>query len=147
MIGQSSFRVLATCAVAVFTLHMTTTALAQSEDRLADLCEEMLVERLVSPSTYERIEADIEKKPLDRSSWLERVNATGDSDFLYRQAMRMRLSSQDPDLTVVLIEYDAGNAFGGLIRATAQCEYVWTPESALAIDAGDVWLVSGALGH
>lgn len=123
----------------------TLPAVADNKSDVIDFCEIKLVARLLSPSSYKRITSKFSVKRLERGPWLDSLNAAGDRNFMYRQAARIRASEENPFLATILIEYDASNGFGAIIRDVAKCEYVWTRESDLGPKADDVWFVSGQL--
>lgn len=89
-------------------------------------CEETLVERLKSPSSYRRIndpEVRLDTRTISDSEF-EALMANKDpyDAGLFREMRADGRGYVDVSRLVATIEYDAANSFGALIRVTARCE-------------------------
>jgi len=101
------------------------------EDQLKNACSAVLADRLRSPSTLQvRAWSELLRRPAteleyvglppDRSFygekyWPQMHDVYETSQFLYRSA--------HPDIILLVIDYDAQNAFGAPVRAMAECSY------------------------
>ncbi|WCA60301.1 hypothetical protein G6M16_007230 [Agrobacterium tumefaciens] len=94
--------------------------------KLVTVCEDVLKERLRSPSTYKRIEVtDAEDKILSRDEYLMRMRDDGVSSAEMQANLRSFDDGRDkPTIFRRFISYDASNAYGVPVRGTTECEYL-----------------------
>ena len=128
----------------------------ESEDKrtLIESCEETLVKRLKSPSSYKRIndpEVRLDTKAISDSEF-EALMANEDpfDAELYRGMRAARRGYVDVSRYVATIEYDAANSYGALIRDTASCRsgmsYFGAPDG-LSLSSNTLVEVDGKTSH
>lgn len=88
-------------------------------------CEAALKEKLRSPSSYERASYRLDKEEIsDRDTYRARLYRTDMS----QPEVDAKLGSYDTGAAItavftVSLSYDASNAYGAMLRDTAQCMY------------------------
>jgi hypothetical protein len=108
---------------------------ARAEDG-ATRCEKMVIDELRSPATYERVSIEESSFPMNevafkrrRLEQMEEKGLTGAPwDEAYK-ALEAELAAikenpeSAPRLDRIVVEFDAQNAYGGLLRETATCVF------------------------
>lgn len=105
------------------------------ESKLIGLCEVVLKDRLAAPSGYRRIEASqfMEQLSTDdyRSARMRSIakedgeaSRTFDTNGISIDLAAAKAAGKAPARLVVLLTYDAPNAFGAPLRLRSTCEYV-----------------------
>jgi hypothetical protein len=86
------------------------------------VCEEYIAASLRSPSTYERARATISDSRLPLAYWMEDLRSAPESirPLLADQAKER---AKHGGRRIVLVEYDAQNAFGAPVRGIASCKF------------------------
>lgn len=96
------------------------------EPKIVSLCEEILRERLRSPSGYKRIKVTQTETPLTGGEYLA-LQSSPPGPNLTRLILEQYEAGQvKPTRLTLIIEYDAPNAFNAPIRGFAKCEHVST---------------------
>lgn len=96
------------------------------EEKLIGVCEDLLKERLRSPSAYKRIGVTRTEAPLTGAEYLA-VQRTDPASHAGRLLLEQTASGAiKPTRISIIIEYDAPNAFNAPIRSFAKCEHVST---------------------
>lgn len=94
-------------------------------DAFVDACEDVLKERLKSPSSYKRISTFESSQLLDEREYAEYLTTRGESEAVQEWAMKeFKSGSIKPTNFSILIEYDADNSYGAAIRGYATCTYI-----------------------
>lgn len=94
------------------------------EAKIISVCEEVLKERLRSPSGYKRIRISQTETPLTGGEYLA-LQSSPPGPNLTRLILEQYEAGQvKPTRLTLLIEYDAPNAFNAPIRGFAKCEHV-----------------------
>lgn len=106
------------------------------ESKMTTACEEVIKQRLVSPSSYKRIKMWEEQRavPLDEyeASELAAIQAIAASaperaqtrkNYLVINLRAMREKGTTPIEFTKLIGYDAANSFGALLRKASRCTF------------------------
>ncbi|MBW8320039.1 MAG: hypothetical protein K0M49_12790 [Arenimonas sp.] len=95
------------------------------DSELVVACEETLKKRLRSPSSYERIELTSRSTELNtRDEVKAKLIAHGhDGALLEAQLRDFDSGTAKPTEFSLLIEYDAPNAYGTMLRDVSKCEY------------------------
>lgn len=86
------------------------------EPRLYGVCEDALKEQLRSPSTYERVRLTARDEQISAEAY-----EIGAGNPLTRAARTVLQQGAIPHRHVVIIEYDAVNAYGTPVRGAAEC--------------------------
>ena len=128
----------------------------ESKDKrtLIESCEETLVKRLKSPSSYKRIndpEVRLDTKAISDSEFEALIANEDPFDAeLYRGMRAAGRGYVDVSRYVATIEYDAANSYGALIRDTARCKsgrsYFGAPDG-LSLSSGALVEVDGRTSH
>lgn len=93
-------------------------------------CEEVLLERLRSPSLYKRIKYSERQEDLSIDAWvaIERSQAGSVDSVIKADEQDLRKENRSPSRYVGLLTYDAPNSYGTPIRSTALCEHTTPSE-------------------
>ncbi|UWQ95267.1 hypothetical protein K3728_16530 [Rhodobacteraceae bacterium M385] len=100
-----------------------------TEELFCQVCEAQMVERLRSPSSYERLECEhFDLEPMDEAAYatwrgVESFDALEETD-------RRIFSYGTSYVASIFLSYEAANGFGAQIRGVAQCQARVTDESA-----------------
>ncbi len=106
-------------------------------DPLLDACQTVLLDRLLSPSSYKEIEVKRAVVEMSPGEWyaqeVSRVPYESADDVkrehterTQREFERMMRDGIRPALTSLIIEFDASNAYGAIIRGRARCSHYET---------------------
>lgn len=91
-------------------------------------CEDKIISRLRSPSSYKRINAEHRVRDLDESELWRRLlaeygmSSDAKEDLLRKAFAVARASSVKPYEDIAVIEFDAANGFGAPIRDRWTCD-------------------------
>ena len=93
--------------------------------KLVTVCEDLLKDRLNSPSSYKRIEvSDGSSKLLTRDEYAKQMASDGLSKTIAEFDLKaFDEGTNKPTVFRYFISYDASNGFGVPLRRTAECEY------------------------
>lgn len=97
------------------------------ESKVTKLCEDIIIDQLRSPSGYQRISVkEIEEDiPVDQYiAYYEQDGRSISKDLGEIARIALKHSDRQPKKYTVIIEYDAPNGYGALIRGLDMCEYV-----------------------
>lgn len=96
------------------------------ENKMIGFCEDVLKERLKSPSGYSRLKVTEMSEPLSIEKWKadQLAGPNPQPEVLALRERMMRQNGITPEIFGYIIEYDAPNTFGTLIRTRSMCEYV-----------------------
>lgn len=86
------------------------------ESKLYGVCEDALKERLRSPSTYERVRLTARDEQISAEAY-----EIGSGHPLTDTERTVIQQGAVPHRHVVIIEYDAANAYGTPVRGAAEC--------------------------
>lgn len=86
------------------------------EPKMYAACEEALKDTLRSPTSYRRISLMSSERPISMDEYLADERSPIVKELLKK-------SGGNPVRSVAIIEYDASNAFGAMLRGTAECSY------------------------
>lgn len=96
------------------------------EPKLYSVCEEVLKERLRSPSGYKRVEISAYENKMTIADWLSEANrdtpSSAGTNKIIAEGMERR--GETPVRHKLYISYDAPNAYGTLVRGLSECTYV-----------------------
>ena len=94
------------------------------DSKMVTACEEVLKGRLLAPSEYKRIEIKQFEEPIGRADF-EHYFADNDLPPVIQKLRKDQFDRGElkPLLYLVLISYDAPNAYGTPVRSISRCEY------------------------
>jgi hypothetical protein len=94
------------------------------DSKIVTVCEEMLQERLRSPSGYDRVEVKRYEDKMTRAEYQAYlVKDEASADEIEFKTRMFDQGLYQPTVFTIYIHYDAPNAYGTPIRDLASCEY------------------------
>jgi hypothetical protein len=128
--------------VACFFAILALTGCSSDEGKFFDLCEKAIKESLRSPSGYKRISKEVEAKALSVDEFLKKNYTDQGKDIAKEQTESQRRLFESgavkPAEFTALVEYDAPNAYGTLVRERVYCTHLSSNGKVEYVTSGSI---------